>query len=775
MMLKVVSAGFLILVVSGCVVSLPKDENFEMYNMKGDYDVSASYIIASNKNLSYYVNKHPDMGFSVCEALYKTRMHKEFKECFDVIEDWEREKSRDHEKKPLLQAFLGELHIQEGEYEKALRIMEPLAQWDGSVFSSQYRMYAKLQVKPLMPTLYNLMGDKAKAREAAIEWEDKYNSSLVRMTAGIGSADLTRKTDLAKLAVARGDYEAAYNYINEGYRVGLGSLVSLFDFTQKDKWAISGYRQKEVSFLYMSAYVAYMSGHMEQAKETYEKLLQHEVFSGETGMHYNAYHQLGDIARSEGDIAQAIDYFVKAVDVLESERSSINSEVSRIGFVGNKQAVYSDLVSLLIEQGRYAEAFEFAERGKSRALVDTLASKQQFASKGINDNASQLLAELDKVEYASRTMIAANATAADSATRGISVVDKKKAIYVVNAELASLVTVSPPSTKEIQKQLGGNETVVEYYGEGDILFAFVLSRTGIHAVALDGARIKPLVGSYRKSLSSPQSSDYQQSAQALYDVAVKPVVSHIKSTHVTIVPHGALHYAPFAALYDGKQHLVDKYQLRVLPSASVLSFLNKPAANKPGTLLALGNPDLRDPKLDLPGAQEEALNVARLEKGAKVLLRQDATETALKKYGPQFKRIHFAMHGQFDDKAPLSSGLLMSKDGENDGRLTVSELYELNLDTDLVTLSACQTALGETASGDDVIGFTRGFLYAGAQSIVSSLWEVDDAATRDLMVSFYTNLKKHGKGASLQKAQQKVKAAHAHPYYWAAFQLTGKI
>jgi len=135
-----------------------------------------------------------------------------------------------------------------------------------------------------------------------------------------------------------------------------------------------------------------------------------------------------------------------------------------------------------------------------------------------------------------------------------------------------------------------------------------------------------------------------------------------------------------------------------------------------------------------------------------------------------------ASHGTFDSKNPLDSALLLSKDSANDGRLTVGELYDLRLNADLVTLSACETALGKVAHGDDVVGFTRGFFYAGASSIVSSLWKVNDEATSLLMQEFYSNLPSANKRDALRQAQLKLKAGeYSHPGYWAAFQLTGNI
>jgi CHAT domain-containing protein len=117
--------------------------------------------------------------------------------------------------------------------------------------------------------------------------------------------------------------------------------------------------------------------------------------------------------------------------------------------------------------------------------------------------------------------------------------------------------------------------------------------------------------------------------------------------------------------------------------------------------------------------------------------------------------------------------MLLAADNENDGSLTVSEIYDLKLNADMVVLSACQTALGDVKNGDDVVGLNRGFLYAGAKSIVGSLWEVPDNPTKDLMVGLYTNLKSMGLREAMRKAQLSALKKYKHPFNWAAFQVTG--
>jgi CHAT domain-containing protein len=159
---------------------------------------------------------------------------------------------------------------------------------------------------------------------------------------------------------------------------------------------------------------------------------------------------------------------------------------------------------------------------------------------------------------------------------------------------------------------------------------------------------------------------------------------------------------------------------------------------------------------------------------SRALVRAEASKSAVTELGNGFSILHFATHGKFDADAPLSSGLYLAKGNEASGVLTVSDLYSLRWDVDLVTLSACETGLGKIANGDDVIGLTRGFLYAGARSIVASLWEVDDRATAQLMESFYRNLATHDKREALRLAQIETRQQFPEPWFWAAFNILGR-
>jgi CHAT domain-containing protein len=240
-----------------------------------------------------------------------------------------------------------------------------------------------------------------------------------------------------------------------------------------------------------------------------------------------------------------------------------------------------------------------------------------------------------------------------------------------------------------------------------------------------------------------------------------------------IVPHGVLHYLPFAALRSpGGRWVAEDFALSTLPSASVLRYLSDKGAGAPARALVVGNPDL-GAELALPWAEREARMVGQRERGATVLLRSDATEAAVKKLLDTVGLVHLATHGELSESDPLSSAVLLVPGGGEDGRLEVREVFGLDLHARLVVLSACETGLGKLSRGDELVGLQRAFLYAGTPAVVTTLWKVDDRATFDLVRAFYARLDGAGPVEALRQAQLETMRAFPHPFSWAAFVLTG--
>jgi CHAT domain-containing protein len=192
-------------------------------------------------------------------------------------------------------------------------------------------------------------------------------------------------------------------------------------------------------------------------------------------------------------------------------------------------------------------------------------------------------------------------------------------------------------------------------------------------------------------------------------------------------------------------------------------------------ILAMGNPDLKNPQFDLPFAEKEIESIELIYPRVKSHLNNQATETLFKRSCEMSNMILLSCHGEFDARSPLFSSLLLATDDENDGRLTAHEIFGLEMDAYIVAMSACETGLAEISVGDDVIGLSRSFIYAGSSSLLSSLWKVDDLATAVMMKRFFRYLKEgNSRAKALQKAINLVKAQiNVHPAYWAAFNVTG--
>jgi CHAT domain-containing protein len=513
---------------------------------------------------------------------------------------------------------------------------------------------------------------------------------------------------------------------------------------------------------FLMAKCQFETGRLDQARDTYDRLLQHPRLPEVGGLYWQALLDRARIARKDRQDPLAEDLLRKAVDVVERQRASIGTEAGRIGFVGDKQACYQELGALLADQGRAADAFAFVERAKGRALVDLLASQKQLARGG---GEAQALARLDQAD---QDLQALHDPAAPGA-RGIAV-SARVQLAGVAPELASLVSVPQVDPGALQARLGADETLLEYFAAGSRWLAFVVTRDRVTATPLPVQDLTAQVLALRLALADP-SRPVPDQAAALYRQLVEPVADQLRTPRLTLVPHGVLHYLPFCALGPADAPMVERFSLRVLPSATVLAFL-KPGRPAGGSLI-LGNPDLGDPALDLPFAQEEAAALAGILPSPTLLVRKEATPDPVRAAGGRYSVIHLAAHGFFDVDHPLESALFLAPTAQGRGTLKVADLYHMDLDTDLVTLSACETALGKVSSGDDVVGFTRGLLYAGSRSVLSSLWKVDDRSTRDLMVGFYSRLGSADKAEALRQAQLEVRARMPHPYYWAAFTLTG--
>lgn len=644
--------------------------------------------------------------------------------------------------------------IELGQYEEAVRAA---GQAQKIVADLQLTRFEEVKVLEVLGMAYALAGKTDQAIAAADALKGLYLGYPYMLVAD------DRNIGLAKIYLLLKKYQDAINVVSYKFEDSNSFLKSFAG------WDV--FVNNKLSFEFMKNKSLLEVGRVSEARPGYDALLAYPHIQDRGEMYWILLYDRGRMAEMDGRIWEAVGFYEKAVEVIEKHRSTINVEASKIGFVGDKQAVYHNLIRALYADRQYTRAFEYVERSKSRALVDLLAGKRDFAVK-TTENAREALSSLALQEKSEEEILAQDFKTDKSRSRSIAV-KAREDLRRDAPELASLVSVAATPAADIQSLLTRQEILVEYYYSGDDMYAFILSASGLQSVRLQTAGLSAEVAAFRTALENPRSRNMQASAGRLYVRLIKPLEDAIAGRDLVIVPHGLLHYIPFNALHDGRYFLIDRFRIRMMPSSSVMRYLADKKSAAPGGILAFGNPDLRNPEHDLAFAQKEALDVAKIWPGSKVYVRRAATEEAFYQNALGFNIIHFATHGRFSPEAPLQSALLLAPDARSSGLLTVDKLYSIQIGASLVTLSACETGLSLVAQGDDLVGLTRGFLYAGARSVVASLWKVDDLATAHLMMKFYRGLQKTDKLEALRDAQLDTRKKYSHPYFWASFQLTG--
>ncbi len=402
---------------------------------------------------------------------------------------------------------------------------------------------------------------------------------------------------------------------------------------------------------------------------------------------------------------------------------------------------YASTVALLFDEKVYChsllgqdnEAFESAERGKSRAFLDLMATGW-----------------LEGKEEQSKT---------DD-------VDK-----LLRSQLAT-----PYGIADLKRMLPKETTLLEYYQSDSILFLWVINQESFKAYRLPAPRtaVDALVRELREVVRTP--GGHEELLSSLYSTVVSTALDGISSKNLVVVPHGTLHYLPFQALRNEEdQCLLELYNISYLPSASVLGYLDPEHRKFMGKLLALGAPAIeRNDYGALPFAAEEVRAIGSLLPASNILLGKDASEADFRNLAVRYDLLHFACHNEFKANAPMQAGLLLSPGKGQDGKLEVGEVFELELNAYLVVLSGCETGMGNLSGGDDLIGLSRAFIFAGTPALVASLWQVADESTCYLMTQFYGNITSHGRAEALRLAQLSTRKKYPNLFNWAPFILIGE-
>ncbi len=508
------------------------------------------------------------------------------------------------------------------------------------------------------------------------------------------------------------------------------------------------------------------------------------------------YTGLGQVALTNGDVVQAEAYFKQALALIEGMRAPLPAEAFRIAFLSDKLTPYTELVRLCLADStsqRIAEALGYVEQARARALLDLLGDvepapplpEDAFTAE-ITARIATLRAELNwfysqinrpDSSPALRGPAALADLQSQAQTREAAVVDLMHRLQQRSAPWQA--NESRFDLAQLQQHLGSTTMLVEYFSLDEALHAFVVTDEALTVIDLHCREedVQNAVQQFHFQLGALRyNRERMIRHQAtlltrtnhhlalLYDQLLRPLAPHWGSRRLLVAPHRVLNYVPFHGLYDGAHYVVEEREVCYTPSAAILQHCLQIPRRPLEQVVLFGVPDAAAPRI-----YDEITTLAPLFPAAQVRLQEAATHSALLAQAPTADLLHLACHGRFRADNPLFSALQLS-----DGWLTVHDAAQLKLRCNLVTLSACETGLNTAAPGDELLGLVRGFLLAGAPTMLVSLWTVDDAVTAQLMTLFYQRLLAGDRAAAaLRHAQCTILQQHPHPFLWAPFILYG--
>ncbi len=598
---------------------------------------------------------------------------------------------------------------------------------------------------------------------------------------------------LGQLAGLAGDKKKAREYLEEAIQ------------SEKKSGLV---RVVEQSFLELSS-ISREDGDIKKASDELGQALQISRQTGDTYYVPRVLDALADLKAKTGQPKEAHELYEQASDIIEGMLLRVSGAYFESSLLSAMTNTYLGDFKLAAEGNAAPEAFEIIEHARGRAVADALRNRKanpppSATDVSIRSQVADIQSQLmNTTEPAQRTKLLDDLTETEEKDGYFS--------DMLNPSQRHIAT-QPVSLKAAQQSILSDETLLEYVLAEPASYCLAVTHEMAAVVKLPAGRtqIDNVISSLLNKITSGEFA--QEESKQLYSFLLAPVPETLRLGHLVIVPDGSLYQLPVDALMDpAGNYLLKTHVVSYAPSATVLCFLRSRHGENRNQMAFLGVGDVPydlEPPTGVAGAGRDALRfvarglydisgahlyhlqAARQElldadqaigrpRNSVLLLGGDATETKFKSEPlSNFKIIHFAVHGIATPHFPERAALVLGRDPKSadDGLLQFREIARLPLSADLVTLSACDTASGELQGEEGSTGLVQAFLFAGARSVVASVWSVDDSATELLMKQFYIHLaEKEDKASALRQAKLDYldKMGDVAPIYWAAFVLVG--
>ena len=580
------------------------------------------------------------------------------------------------------------------------------------------------------------------------------------------------------------------------------------------------------------------AGRLDQAREYYKQALQ--TFDGHADrVNQSAtLFALGRLEMKSGNYEVAETHLWQSIEVTENMRRKSTSLDLTAAFSATVHDRYEQYIECLMRNhrdpaslSRVVRAFEMSESARARSLAEMLRITDTNLLSNVDPELSKQersLRQLLRVKEDARVGLLrrkydkSQLEKLDSELERLNT-EYKNVVATINKRYPAFEQLTQPQgwdLRRIQEEvIGDDDTVVlEYILGPKKSYVWALTRNAItsHDLPSQNEITEAVKKVYDLASEPPKPATQNNLDQATDELArmiLSPVADQLQKKRIIVAADGALNYIPFQILPVTRngEPLVAQHEVINVPSASILGELREEAGRRgvrDKVLAAFGNPVFADQKqneeiassrsIEIKGDSTDPASIGRLFYSAREIenLREvasaeqtyaateaDATRDRLLNMDfSQFAILHFATHGSLRPSRPENSGLWLStinREGQKvEGFVGLQDIYSLRAPVDLVVLSACQTALGKDIRGEGLIGLTRGFMYAGATSVVASVWKVEDEVTAELMKRFYTEMLKNGKtpAEALRLAQNSIRQEPqwSAPHYWAGFTLQGE-
>ena len=708
---------------------------------------------------------------------------------------------------------IGYLHFLKGEYHQAMRIFHEVDEDFARLGDERMGALCDLDLAEIYLQLNILdeaaeLGARARARFERIGMG--YEAAKAHTFWALAALRQGKVTEAeAALHQVRAEFANENNEVFQGV-VGI-YLAELSLKRREGEKALAQAREAEALFVHhglkartcsaqlVVARALQVCGRCAEARAKCEESLAGSQELEVSWLKQQAHELLGDLLLEDGEAQSAYENYVRAVAFVEQIRSGIRVDEFRSAFFKDKLRVYDKLIRLCLRQGgaeKEAEAFYYLESRKARTLVDLMVNELDpippangAASSDWEKRWRRLREELhwyySKVHQ--RELDGKQLPVADQKNlheeirvRERQLVEMTRLVQMRDPNFFWLRNVSGMLIDELRSNLAADEAVIEYYFDGDDLVIFVIDQGQFRVIrGLDQRQnLKDLILELKLLFEKfhygqPYLEVHQENLlwsangclQELYDALFAPVAELVAGRKLIFVPFDILHNVPFQALYDGELYLIDRHEVAFAPSARLYALCLQRSGREQGRMLLIGAADEVAPRI-----AEEIEAIRGLYPEARCFTGAEADLQALTSHAGNSDVLHIACHAILRQDNPMFSAFRLANNW-----LNFYDVCSLRLPSAMVILSGCSTGANRTFAGDEILGLVRGFLSAGAASLIVSLWDVNDPATAKLMEAFYERVKA-GVSArqALREAALKARQLYAHPYYWAPFVFIGR-